>query len=257
VNLRRLNIIPLLLLVLLIPASNYYPGIKWWGLGVIILMQLAILVYGCMNISSGYFLPVLCNADTDKKVVALTFDDGPHPVHTPAIVDTLKRNNVPAAFFVMGKNIIGNETILQQIFTGRNTIGNHSFSHAFWFDMYGSKKMLADMQQTDEAIQKLLGVKPLMFRPPYGVINPNVKSAIKKGRYIPIGWSIRSLDTTIKDKEKLLNRIISQLRPGAIILLHDTMEITMQILPQLIETIRGEGYEIKGLDEMLNIRAYA
>ena len=113
------------------------------------------------------------------------------------------------------------------------------------------------MRQMDNEVTKITGLKPLLFRPPYGVINPNLTEAIKKGEYTPIGWSIRSFDTTIKDKQKLLSRIITKVKPGDIILLHDSMEITATILPELIQQLMSKGYKISRLDKMLNINTYA
>lgn len=243
--------------VMLIPAGHFYPAIEWWGWTDMLVLQLLILVYGCINIQSGYFMPVRCSADTNEQVVAITFDDGPHPTCTPAILDTLKKYNAPATFFCIGKNINGNEATLQRINAEDHLIGNHSYSHDFWFDMFGSNKMLANMQQMDVAVVTVINRKPVLFRPPYGVMNPNLRRAILKGKYTPIGWSVRSLDTAIKDKETLLSRIMSKLKAGDVILLHDSMEITAQLLPELIERIRNKGYKIIQLDKMLNITAYA
>jgi peptidoglycan-N-acetylglucosamine deacetylase len=138
----------------------------------------------------------------------------------------------------------------------RYIIGNHSYSHDFWFDMFGSSKMLVDMQQMDGEVIRTTGLKPALFRPPYGVTNPNVKRAVKNGRYIPIGWSIRSLDTMAKDKQKLLSRITGNMKGGDIILLHDSVEMTANMLPELIEEINKKGFKIVALDKMLNITAY-
>lgn len=256
-KLRRLNIILLLMLVALFPLNHYYPGILLWGFIAIVILQIALTVYGCVNISSDYFFPVLCKATTDEKVVALSFDDGPDAKYTPWILDTLKKYDAPAAFFCIGKNIAGNEQLLNRIKDEGHIIGNHSYSHAFWFDMYGSAKMLADMRQMDDAVVNSTGLKLRLFRPPYGVTNPNLSTAVNKGKYIPVGWSIRSLDTKADDKQKLLLRIIRRLKPGAIILLHDSMSITAEMLPELIEAIKKEGYTIERPDKMLNISAYA
>ena len=136
-------------------------------------------------------------------------------------------------------------------------IGNHSFSHHFWFDMYGSKKMLADLQQMDEATKKILGVQPRLFRPPYGVTNPNLKKAIINGNYIPVGWSVRSMDTMTSDEDKLLGKVKKGIKPGAIFLFHDTSKATLAILPQFIREVKDRGYSIARLDKMLNLPAYA
>ncbi len=202
-------------------------------------------------------MPVTCKANTNEKVVALSFDDGPHPMYSAPILDTLNKYNVPATFFCIGKNISGNEHLLQRIKNEGHITGNHSYSHHFWFDMFGSKKMLADMQQMDDTVMNTIGMRPVLFRPPYGVMNPNLAKAIKKGGYTPIGWSIRSFDTAIKDKQKLLSRITGQMKAGDIILLHDSMEITASILPELIVQIQNKGFRIERLDKMLNITPYA
>ncbi len=235
----------------------YMPPIAWWWFLIVMWVHLSVLFLGCIKIQWSFFMPVLCGAETDEKVVAITFDDGPNATYTAGILDTLKAHNVPAAFYCIGKNIAGNEALLQRVHSEGHVIGNHSFSHHFWFDMFGSRKMLADMQQMDDAVEQVAGVRPRMFRPPYGVMNPNLARAIKRGGYSPIGWNIRSLDTTAKDKQTLLLRITGQLRPGAIILLHDSMQITADILPQLIEEIKAKGYRIVRADELLNVKAYA
>lgn len=254
---RLLNIILIVLLVMCIPVCYFYPAITWWVGGVYLVLQLSLLYYGVVTISAGYFVKALCKADTDEKVVALSFDDGPHPVYTPRILDALRKYHAPASFFVIGKYIAGNEQILQRERAEGHLIGNHSYCHDFWFDMYSTNKMLGDIHKADDTIEKTIGARPILFRPPYGITNPNLKKAISRGNYVTLGWSIRSLDTTIKDKKKLLSRISDRIRPGDIILLHDSMEHTANILPELIETILKKGYRIKGIDEMLNIRAYA
>lgn len=222
-----------------------------------VLIHLSILYYGVVTITAAYFVPALNKADTNEKIVALSFDDGPHPTNTPKILDALKSAYAPASFFVIGKNIAGNEHLLYRAKNEGHLVGNHSFCHDFWFDMYSTRKMLDDMRKGDDAIAGAIGEKPVIFRPPYGITNPNLKRAIKKGKYLTIGWSVRSLDTTTKDKEKLLSRITDRLKPGDIILLHDSMDHTTDMLPEIINAIREKGFTIKGIDEMLNISAYA
>jgi peptidoglycan/xylan/chitin deacetylase (PgdA/CDA1 family) len=254
---RTVNIIFALVLVLLIPVHYFIASVQWWYIVLIAAAYITIVFAGCIKLSLNFFVPVLCHAETSEKTVALSFDDGPHPLYSPQILDTLKKCNVQASFFCIGKNIQGNETILRRINDEGHITGNHSYSHDFLFDMFGTQKMLVDMQQMDNAVTSVTGVKPALFRPPYGVMNPNLAKAIKKGNYLPVGWSIRSFDTTIKDREKLLSRIMKRLKSGDIILLHDTMEITAGILPELIEKIKSKGFSITRLDKMLNVKAYA
>jgi peptidoglycan/xylan/chitin deacetylase (PgdA/CDA1 family) len=256
-NNRVINIaaIASLLVLLCLDLVLAYEVSPWWY-ALPVLIFLPPTVYGAMNIRSGFFMKVTCRAVTAEKVVALSFDDGPLPEFTPQILDILKEESVPAAFFCIGKNISGNEHLLKRIYEDGHVIGNHTYSHHFWFDMKLPGDMLADMQQMDALTVDATGLHPRLFRPPYGVTNPSLAKAVKAGHYLPVGWNIRSLDTVAKDEAQLLDRIVQQLQPGAVILLHDTCRITAGILPQLIGAIRGQGYRLERIDKMLNVRAY-
>ncbi|WP_343690216.1 polysaccharide deacetylase family protein [Chitinophaga sp.] len=232
-------------------------SLPWWAFVLLFLAYSGVLVWGAMQIRSGFFLQAVCAADTTEKVVALTFDDGPLTAFTPQILDILQKAQVPAAFFCIGNRIAGQETLVKRIDAEGHIIGNHSFSHHFWFDLFPAKKMLAELQQVDTVIEQVTGKRPRLFRPPYGVTNPNVHRAVKRGNYTAVGWNIRSLDTVAKQADELMNRILSGLRPGAVILLHDSIPLTVQILPALIAQIREQGYTIKRIDQLLNIPAYA
>lgn len=250
-NFRNTNIFFLaLLFVLVLLRVPFY-----FYLFSIIIYSL-IVFWGCIKISAGFFIPIVCQAKTKKKEIAISFDDGPAIQHTASILAILKNENIQATFFCIGNRIAGNENILQQIHSDGHTIGNHSYSHHFWFDMYSSKKMLADMQQMDTEVQRAIGVKPKLFRPPYGVTNPNVKKAIIKGGYIAVGWSVRSMDTVAKDEKIFLQKICAGIKPGAVFLFHDTCKITLDVLPVFIKEVKKMGYHIVPLDKMLALTAY-
>jgi peptidoglycan-N-acetylglucosamine deacetylase len=97
---------------------------------------------------------------------------------------------------------------------------------------------------------------PHFFRPPYGVTTPNLKKAVLQGGFIPIGWSIRSYDTVIKNQDRLLAKILNAVKPGAILLLHDTSETMIEILPGLLKGIRDNRYQVMRLDKMINLNPY-
>ena len=232
------------------------PFLPWYCTMLVVIIFITILFFACINLSWNFFIPTICKAHTSEKVIALSFDDGP-ALFTIQILNTLKKYNTPAAFFCIGKNIPGNEQTLLRIHEEGHIIGNHSYSHHFWFDMWSAAKMIADMKEMEREATKITGLAPQLFRPPYGVINPNLATAIKRTKYTAIGWSIRSFDTNTTDKQKLLSRIMTKVKPGDIILLHDSMQITAAILPDLIQQLTGQGYKIVRLDKMLNIDAYA
>ena len=208
------------------------------------------MVMGSAKICSGFYIDVFCRGRTGEKLVALTFDDGPDEIHTPVILDILDKHQVKATFFIIGSKAEKQQDLLRQIVLKGHTPGNHSLSHAFFFDLFGRKKMEQDLKNAEEVIKKVTGNKPDLFRPPYGVTTPVLAKVVKKLGYRAIGWSVRSLDTVIKDKEKLVERVIERLHPGAVILMHDDRKITTEVLEDLILKIKKEDFRFVELEKL-------
>jgi peptidoglycan-N-acetylglucosamine deacetylase len=253
---RNTNIFFILVLLTMLGLAGRY-HFSGWLFALPVFIYSLILFYGSYYVGSNFFMKVLCSAPVAARQIAISFDDGPARAHTAAILDLLKAQGVPAAFFCIGKNIAGNEVLLQRIAAEGHIIGNHSYSHHFWFDLFGTRKMSDDLEQMSSAAEKVVGKRPVLFRPPYGVTTPNMRRVMNRGGYTAIGWNIRSLDTMIKDKDQLLHKITGRLQPGAIVLLHDTSASTLAMLPQLIQAVRSEGYEFVRVDKLLNITPYA
>jgi peptidoglycan-N-acetylglucosamine deacetylase len=254
-NNRIFNILSIVLILVWIWADRHFQT-GAWAYGLILLIYVSVLFCGSYFIQWGFFLKSICSANTNEKCIALSFDDGPAGAKTVRILDILKENNVEAAFFCIGKNMPGNEKLVKRISKEGHIIGNHSYSHHRFFDLFSSRKMLDDLQHMSRACLEITGLSPRFFRPPYGVTNPNLKKAVLRGGFISIGWSIRSLDTVIRNEERLLSKILSSLKPGAILLLHDTSETTVLILTRLLTAIREKGYQVIRLDKMINLNPY-
>jgi peptidoglycan/xylan/chitin deacetylase (PgdA/CDA1 family) len=255
-NFRNTNIFFISLLIVLIGIHIKY-GVPIYIYPLLFIIYSLVVFYGCYYIGSNFFIKIVCSAETNAKVIAISFDDGPAIEHTPEILQVLKHHDVKATFFCIGNRIPGNENILQQIKNEGHLIGNHSYSHHFWFDMFSSKKMLEDMQLMNEAVKNVTGQQPKLFRPPYGVTNPNLAKAIKNGNYTPIGWNVRSMDTVIKDEKKLFAKISDAIKPGAVFLFHDTSKATLKALPEFIKEVKNKGYNIVPLDKLLHLKPYA
>lgn len=253
---RNTTIFFIVLLVALI-GYHWQHDLPFFIYPVVLLIWSLLLFWGSYYVGSQFYIKTICAAVTRQKVIAISFDDGPAPDYTPQVLQVLQEHQVPAAFFCIGKRVLEHPGLFKQVHEQGHIIGNHSYSHATWFDLYSSTKMYADLQQMDAAMQEVLGLKPLLFRPPYGVTNPNLAKAIRKGGYIPVGWNVRSLDTVIKDNDKLIQRVVKGVRPGAVILFHDTSKATLDMLPAFIAHVRSAGYDIVRLDKMLNLSAYA
>lgn len=222
----------------------------------IILLVSAFLFYASYYVGSNVFIKAYCAAKTDKKTIALTFDDGPHPEKTPAILDVLQKHNVKAVFFCIGMNIAGNEELLKRIHNEGHAIGNHTFIHSTWYDLLPAQKMKEDLLKTEELIYGIIGKRVRLFRPPYGVTNPMLAKAVKSMQYKVMGWSIRSLDTVKKDRYKVVNKIKRLIKPGAIILLHDRCIDSELVVSDVIECAINQGYTLKRADELLNLKSY-
>jgi peptidoglycan/xylan/chitin deacetylase (PgdA/CDA1 family) len=255
-NLRNTNIFFIALLAILTGVHVKY-GLPIYIYCLLLIAYSLIVFWGCYHVGSNFFIKIVCKAKTDKKEIAISFDDGPSENYSKEILAILKSEQVKATFFCIGNRISGNESILKQIDTEGHIIGNHSYSHHFWFDLYSFKKMQDDLKQMDTEMERVTGLKPKLFRPPYGVTNPNLAKAIKNGGYTPVGWSVRSMDTVIKDGKKLLGKINDGIKPGAVFLFHDTSKATVDILAGFIQEVKKRGYNIVPLDKMLDLQAYA
>jgi peptidoglycan-N-acetylglucosamine deacetylase len=242
--------------LLIVIGLHLQYGMPWFVYLLLFIAWSLLVFWGCYYIGSGFFIKIVCKADTAKKEIAISFDDGPAAGYTKEILRVLKDENVKASFFCIGNRIASNEELLKQVHEEGHIIGNHSHSHHFWFDMYTAGKMQADLAQMDAVVQQVIGLKPKLFRPPYGVTNPNVKQAIVNGGYTPIGWSVRSMDTVINDEKKLLDKISRAITPGAVFLFHDTSKTTFHVLPAFIKEVKKRGYVITPLDKLLDLQPY-
>lgn len=206
---------------------------------------------------SNFHHKVICRGKTTEKYVSVTFDDGPDPLKTPAVLDILRKHDVLGTFFCIGSKMAGNETLIRQMHASGHLLGNHSYSHSKWFDLFSAHKIRAELIETDRVIARIIGRSPLFFRPPYGVINPMVSNALKKMSWKVVCWNIRSLDTLRNDPHKTHRNIMKNLAPGSVILLHDHSAFTEFHLDDLLTGIREAGFKIVPLDLLLEEPAYA
>lgn len=226
----------------------------WWMLAVTVLYVQA-LVLGAIFIRWNFYL----HSHHEGRIprwIALSFDDGPAQ-ETAAILDILKKEQVPAAFFAIGKNVAAQPELVQRWIDEGHLVGNHSYEHGAGFDWKSAAGMTKELELTNALIEEVTGKKPLLFRPPYGVTNPNVAKAVRNTGMQSIGWSVRSFDTVAKDGAALLQRILSKLQGGDIVLLHDSMPITREILTELIRRAREKGFTFVRVDQLLELKAYA
>jgi len=212
------------------------------------IVLLIILITASFYVNSQFFIKTICRIPAEKKEIILSFDDGPDPVITPMILGVLKKYNVTAVFFCIGKKAALQPDLVAEIKNNGHLIGNHSYSHAKWFDFLSPARMAEDIKRADNVLTKITGNKVIYFRPPYGVTNFAVKKALKNFKYLNIGWSLRSFDTITTSKEKTLDKLKKQLKAGYIVLFHDNIAITPSILEEFIGYLHVNGFKIASLD---------
>lgn len=217
---------------------------------------LALIVYGSATIQSNFHTKAYCHADVSEKEIALSFDDGPNREYTSQVLSILAQHHAPATFFVIGKNIQGNENILKQIDADGHSIGNHSYTHSFYIDFKSLQGFKNELNQTAESVFNIIGKRMKLFRPPYGVTTPNLVKASNLLDYNIIGWTIRSFDTTNDSVQTISRRVQTQIKPGTIILFHDTSDKTIQVLKQTLNFAKENGYKIVSVERLLKIEAY-
>ncbi len=252
---RKINVI-FLTLVLLLLVLSFWITVKWWYFLVLLSFRFLFLLVGSSFIQLNYHVKAYCkNPNEKEKKIALSFDDGPHPI-TSQILTLLKEYNAKATFFCIGKNIEQHPEILKQIFEDGHVIGNHSYSHSHFFDFYRKDRIVKELQDTNAVIYNIIGKKARFFRPPYGVTNPSIAKALSITQHQVIGWNIRSMDGIIKNEKIIYNRIAKRIAPGSVVLLHDTSATTVRVLEQLLLFLRANKYEIVGIEELLDLNAY-
>ena len=192
----------------------------------------------------------------NQEGISLTFDDGPNPKFTEKFLDLLKKYDVKATFFIVGKNIEGNEAILKRIVNEGHIIGNHSYKHVGWYNTLSSSKILADIELCNKLIKDVTTKDLIFFRAPFGLTSPNIAKALNKSDHISIGWDFRTFDTMSKDEDQLFNKMKKNAKSSSIMLLHDNNDITYNALEKFLSYCKENGIKIVSLDEMIGIKPY-
>lgn len=169
----------------------------------------------------GFFLPVIHHGGKGVTAVALTFDDGPSPASTPDILRLLNRYKLKATFFVIGRQAAAYPELIGDIIAGGHSIANHSYRHDSLLMLRSYAELQRDIEKTQEILARF-GIKPLLFRPPAGVTNPRLKGVTAALNLTTVNFSCRAFDGGNKRINNLTARVMNRLRPGDIIMLHDT-----------------------------------
>jgi len=208
-----------------------------------------------LNIPEKTYNGMIYMGPSNKKVIALTFDDGPEDVYTPQILNILRDKNVKATFFVMGQQVRAYPDLMKQIHSEGHAIGNHTWNHPDIRTLTDSQ-LIQTVQSTSDEIEKVTGVKTNLFRPPYGAINDNQINTLNGLGYRSISWTIDSYDWSGANANVILSRVNVRAVPGGIVLLHNfkdqrKLDGMIEALPIMIDNLRAQGYEFVTIPELL------
>lgn len=182
----------------------------------------------------------------NPKDIALTFDDGPMPVHTEKVLDILKKEKVKATFFVVGEKAQKHPKLVMRIAKEGHTLGNHTYSHSR-LDWINDEKLLKELKRTSELIGLLCGQKVRLFRPPYGRLPREKSKLIQQAGYDIALWSVNADDFYHKKKgmrsaRSITARVLSLIKGGDIVLMHDTTGEMAEALPGIIKSLKKRGF---------------
>lgn len=190
---------------------------------------------------------------TEDKVVALTFDDGPHPTETAKIVELLEKYGAKATFFVVGKNAENYPDALRMVAAGGHEIANHTYSHAS-FGASSADEVRREIARAEDAIFSVSGARPTLFRPPEGRITKNVVTVSREMGYDVILWSIDTRDWAHRGTAEIVANIKKNVTPGSIILFHDYISgerHTLDVLGVILPYLSSLGYRFVTVSELM------
>lgn len=205
---------------------------------------------------------VYWHGEISQPKVALTFDDGPNEPYTSEILDILKRYNVKATFFVLGKNVERYPDVTRRIAEEGHAIGNHTYDHPYLF-IQSKSHIQNEIQRAEECIFKATNKRTNLFRSPYGADNNWVYHVVKEIGYITIEWSVTGHNGGKKiPQDKIVRNVLREVKNGAIVLLHDGDRLIkgadrrdmVKALPVIIESLQQKGYQLVTVPQLLGIK---
>lgn len=194
-----------------------------------------------------------------EKVVALTYDDGPHPVYTPQILNILAKYHVKATFFMIGRLMEKYPGVVAEVLKEGHQIANHTYTHPRNIEADTSSQVIRELDKCEEVIERMTGKRAKLFRPPRGLIDSTVFSIAQEEEYQTILWTVSADHHDAPTPQLMAERVLKLIRPGGIILAHDgtfpTRWKDVQATPLIIEGLRKRGYRFVTVNELLKMGA--
>lgn len=232
-----------------------------WIAGAVAIAYVALFVAGVLFLELRMFVDAVVEGPRGARGLALTFDDGPHPVHTRRVLDLLDARGVQATFFVIGAKVRQHPELTKEIVERGHSLGAHSYTHDRLFSMRGAARVRREITETLDAIEAATGARPDLFRPPIGHTSPAVARAVGALDVEVVGWSAAARDGTASATvDAVVRRLAPRLRDGAIVAMHDAPErgerepAGVAALPRVLDLIEERNLRVVPLEELLDAR---
>lgn len=190
---------------------------------------------------------VSANIITEKPKIALTFDDGPSKFCTPALLEGLKERGVKATFFLIGANLEKFPDIVKQMDADGHLIGNHTYNHVE-ITKTSDEEAYHEIKMTNDLIYQTIGKYAEYMRPPFGLWQKGLEQKLD---VFPVMWTIDPLDWTTENVEEIVNKVVTEVQEGDIILLHDCYKSSVDAALKIVDILQNEGYEFVTVDELI------
>ena len=193
---------------------------------------------------------------TEKKQIALTFDDGPHPALTPRILEILAKYNVPATFFMVGQNVLNYPNAARAVIEAGHEVGNHTFTHPHIANL-NEKAIFEEIGKCEDALEELCEYRPHLLRTPQGALTQSLERCLLDDDYILVLWSLDTRDWENKSTASIVKTVLEGVQSGDIILMHDFIghnSKTPEALEKIIPILLSRGYEFVTVSALLGVR---
>lgn len=197
--------------------------------------------------------PIVTRVNTRDKLVAITFDDGPSTPYTRQVLRELRKEDVPATFFVVGKNVRGNEARLRAMQAEGHSLANHSWDHSD-LGRATPREGARQLRKTSNELERATGKRPDMFRPPYMSYTPRLAAEASRQGMRTILWDVDTRDWERPGSRRIVSNAVDNARRGSIILMHDAggdRSQTVKAIPRIIRKLKAEGYTFVTVPQLL------
>ncbi len=194
-------------------------------------------------------LPIYC-VEKDSKVISISFDAAWGNEDTQTLIDILDKYDVKATFFVVGQWVDKYPESVKALFDAGHEVMNHSNDHPYMTKL-SEEEIIANVTACDDKIEAVTGVRPTLFRPPYGDYNDKVINTLRAMDHYPIQWDVDSLDWQEKGVQPVIDRVLGKVQPGSIVLFHNAAKYTPEALPTILESLIRDGYSFVPISQLI------